>query len=199
VDTKVQESFQNTKQDYVDYLQTIPWTFFYTASTKYELTIKSYRRLMERFFKVIGAGMMFHVAEKFELKDGFHGHGLLKISNKYGSMDPDNKFLFRFLIDEWQLMSGNKAISNKDGIIEWSKEGWASLNLKRYNPKRGAGGYCAKYIFKDHADYDLLIPDTSLINDDYPDYDIPCPSAERKRRDSIYHIGRALQPCNSIG
>lgn len=156
--TKVINNSQKYKQSYIDYLQTLPWTYYFTGSTRYELTLKSNRRLMEYFYEAIKVpdSMLFHVAEKFECKDGYHGHGLLYLPNKYGSLDPDNKYLWRQLIDTWQLLAGNKAISNDQGKITWDKAGWASLNLKRYDPKRGAGGYCAKYIFKSDADYDLL-------------------------------------------
>lgn len=158
--TKVETNNQKSKQAWIDYLETIPWTFFITGSTRYELTLKSTRRLMERFYEAIKTddSLLFWVAEKFECKDGYHSHGLLKISNKYGSLDPENKFLFTNLIDHWQLATGNKALSIDQDKITWDKAGWNALNLKRFNPGRGAGGYCAKYVFKDNADYDLLIP-----------------------------------------
>jgi len=40
--------------------------------------------------------------------------------------------------------------------LDWDKKSWNAINLKRYNPKKGAAGYCAKYIVKKRADYDLL-------------------------------------------
>jgi hypothetical protein len=93
---------------------------------------------------------LFWVAEKFEVKDGFHAHGLLYMPGL-----PDHSQFTR-LIDHWQLSTGNKAISNHAGIIEWDKAKWNALNLRHYDKKRGAGGYCAKYVFKNDADYDLL-------------------------------------------
>lgn len=123
-----------------------------TGSTRYELTLKSSRRLAERWFNAIkkDGWLLFWVAEKFECKDGFHIHGLLSVPKE----DP---YTFNQLIDHWQLATGNKALSIKDGHkIEWDKEKWNALNLKRYDKKRGAGGYCAKYVFKCNADYDLL-------------------------------------------
>ena len=113
---------------------------------------------MERWYDSIrtDGSLLFWVAEKFECKDGYHAHGLLKISNKFKTLDPDNVFLFQRLIDQWQSATGNKAIANHDGKIEWEKSSWNALNLSRYDKKRGAGGYCAKYVFKNDADYDLL-------------------------------------------
>lgn len=156
--TKIQNNYQQYKEAYISYLETLPWDFFITGTTRYELTLKSTRRLMERWydgFKTEGS-MLFWVAEKFECKDGFHSHGLLRIPNKYNELDRDNVFLFHRLIDHWQLATGNKAICNHKGNIEWDKESWNALHLKRYDKKRGAGGYCAKYVFKNDADYDLL-------------------------------------------
>jgi hypothetical protein len=149
--SKVNNNYQSTKKAYVSYLETLPWTFFLTGSTRYELTLKSTRRLFERWFesfKTEGA-LLFWVAEKFECKDGYHGHGLIYVPNA-----PED--LFNRMVDHWQLSTGNKAISNHQGKIEWDKAKWNALNIKKYDKKRGAGGYCAKYVFKNDADYDLL-------------------------------------------
>jgi len=187
--TKVINNSQKYKQSYIDYLQTIPWTYYFTGSTRYELTLKSIRRLMERWYEGFKTdeSLLFWVAEKFECKDGYHGHGLLKIKNKYGSLDPDNVFLFKGLIDHWQLATGNKAISNDDGTIEWDRSEWNALNLKRYDPKRGAGGYCAKYVFKDNADFDLLIPGINQVDDPCPDYDFPYTGPDLTNKQPLNH------------
>lgn len=156
--TKLINNYQNSKEAYISYLEALPWNFFITGSTRYELTLKSTRRLMERWYEGFKTdeSMLFWVAEKFECKDGYHAHGLLKISNRFEDLDPDGHFLFNRLIDHWQLATGNKAISNHPDKIEWDKSTWNALNLKKYDKKRGAGGYCAKYVFKNDADYDLL-------------------------------------------
>jgi hypothetical protein len=149
--TNIAVNAVNIKSAYIDYLQTLPWTFFITGSTRYELTLKSVRRLMERWYEAICTerSRLFWVAEKFELKDGYHSHGLLHIEN--------SDLNFHRLIDQWQWATGNKAIGNNSGKIEWQKETWNALNLQKYDPTRGAGGYCAKYVLKSNADYDLLI------------------------------------------
>jgi len=150
--TKVEKNNRQIKQAYIAWLETLPWTFFLTGTTRYELTLKSTRRLFERWFDAFKTegSHLFWVAEKFECKDGFHGHGLLYVPDA-----PED--LFNRMIDHWQIATGNKAISNHPGKrIEWDKENWNALNLKKYDRKRGAGGYCAKYVFKNDADYDLL-------------------------------------------
>jgi len=156
--TNIQDLSQKSKKAYVSWLEAQEWTFFITGSTRYELTLKSLRRLMERWFEVVktDGSRLFWAGEKFELKDGYHGHGLLYIPNDRLEIDPDNIFLFQRLVDAWQLMTGNKAVANHNGKIEWSKEGWNALHLKRFEKKRGGGGYCSKYVFKEGADYDLL-------------------------------------------
>jgi hypothetical protein len=150
---KINQNVQQIKKCYVDYLSTLDWTYFITGSTRYELTLKSVRRLMDRWFNAyrIDGSRLFWVAEKFEVKDGFHAHGLLYVPG-----DPEGTFLFTKLIDHWQWATGNKAISCEGRVINWDKAGWNALNLKVYDKKRGAGGYCAKYVFKNNSDYDLL-------------------------------------------
>jgi len=110
---------------------------------------------MERWFdkvKTDGA-MLFWVAEKFEVKDGFHAHGLLYLP----SFDHENRSSYRQLVDFWQIATGNKALSiTKARDIQWDKAKWNAINLQKFEPKRGAGGYCAKYVFKNDSDYDLL-------------------------------------------
>jgi hypothetical protein len=144
------------KNAMVDYLQSISWTFFFTGTTGYDLTLKSARRLADRFFEGFkkDGDVFFWVAERFECKDGFHIHGLMKVQNQYGELDPENKMLYRSLLDQWQSSVGNKALSNQSGSIAWNK--WSRVDLQAYDAKRGATGYCGKYILKKGADYDLL-------------------------------------------
>lgn len=152
----VAQNSRKTKDAWIKYLEGQEWHFWFTGTTGYELTIKSARRLVNRFFegfKVNGA-LMFWVAEKFEVKDGHHIHALIRIPNKYGSMDPDNELLYREILNMWQSAAGNKAISNDEGKITW--QSWHRVDLQKFDTKRGAGGYCAKYVFKGNADYDLL-------------------------------------------
>ncbi|MBA7553801.1 hypothetical protein ES705_46400 [subsurface metagenome] len=134
---------QQTKQAYVAYLDTFSWDFFLTGSTRYELTLKSARRLIERWYERVrleGCTTLFWVAEPFELKDGHHLHGLLELPNC-------GKQYYKLMIDWWQWATGNG---------EGTKEKWNALNLQTYDTKRNAGSYCSKYVMKDRSDYDIL-------------------------------------------
>ena len=139
------------KNAYVEYLDTIPWTFFFTGTTRYDLTLKSARRLADRWYdaiKVTGESLFFWVAEPHELKDGHHLHGLLKY--------PPVRFGFERLYDTWQWATGNTVVPNKESKLKWNKATHNYVHLKDFDPKLNASGYCAKYILKQHSDYDLL-------------------------------------------
>lgn len=123
---------------YADFLQTFAWTHYVTFTTGYTLTLASARRLMENFHKQIkkaGASPFFWVAERFEVKDGYHTHALIKVPDAWH---------FKNIIDIWQKVSGGK----KRG--EWNR-----IDLQVYDPKKGAGFYVSKYVTKSGADYDL--------------------------------------------
>jgi hypothetical protein len=148
--TPIKQDIPNTKKAVISYLEALPWTFYLTGGTRYELTLKSVRRLMERWYNKfkVDQSRLFWVAEKFECKDGYHGHGLLYLPEPERAVADLFKIdYFPGLIDQWQWATGNK---DKD------RSKWNALNLSHYDKKRGAGGYCAKYVFKDDADYDLL-------------------------------------------
>jgi hypothetical protein len=144
----IQNKFVNyryqAKEAYISYLNSIPWDFFITGSTRYDLTLKSARRLVNRWYdqiRLLNQTCLFWVAEPFELKDGHHIHGLLKM--------PDcSKQYFDLMINTWQWATGNK---------DFLKEKWNALHMVNYKPRLGASGYCSKYLLKDHNDYDLLI------------------------------------------
>ncbi len=150
------EKKRDNKEAYVHYLESISWNYWFTGTTWRELTLPSARRLANRFFdgfKKKGS-LMFYASEPFDVKEGYHIHGLLKLPNRYGDLDPENKMLFQDVINRWQLVTGNTPLSGKNGKFEWS--GWNRIDLQAFEPQKGAGGYCAKYILKKNADYDLL-------------------------------------------
>jgi hypothetical protein len=122
-----------------EYLRQTIWDYFVTFTTRYELTLKSARRLMERFQARTKAlslipQTLFWVAERFECKDGYHTHGLLRTEND-----------FKTLVDAYQIVSGAEAQND-----------WASIELRRYDSKKAAAKYCTKYLLKKYADWDLL-------------------------------------------
>ena len=147
--TKIQNKTQISKKAWVGYLETIPWTYFLTGTTRYPLTVASNRRLQERFYKALSLrdSKLFYVAEPFDLRDGCHSHSLLHIPDNKIPFNPDGDFLFHEIINTWQWATGNK---------ELTKENWSRIQLKRFDPKRGAAGYCGKYLFKQNSDYDML-------------------------------------------
>jgi len=165
---KVLNSTVTAKQGYIDYLETVDWSYWITGTTRYELTLKSARRLMERWFAAISSSgdTCFWVAEPFELKDGHHTHALYK---------SQFEIPFTAFADTWQWATGNKASLDVAGKISWTngknnnpdydgltgqlhpeKKAWHRIDLQRYDPKRKAGGYCTKYVMKSRADYDIL-------------------------------------------
>jgi hypothetical protein len=140
-------------QQLANYLGSLPWDFFVTGSTGYELTLKSARRLAERYSNNLPAGSKFFwVAEKFECKDGYHIHGLIELADS--NLKHDSRSI-RILGQLWQLATGNKCIENNSDGIRW--EIWNQIDNSPYMKGLGAHGYCAKYITKRKADYDLLI------------------------------------------
>ena len=134
------------------YLEGELWDFFVTLTTRYSLTLKSGRRLAERFFNMIKFpdDKMFWVAEPFELKDGNHLHALLKHPTK-------NKTEFNRLIHMWQVATGNRNLNIDGHGTNWDKKNWNALNLRKYNPNLGGAAYICNKLTKPGTDYDLLL------------------------------------------
>jgi hypothetical protein len=154
-------------QHLTEYLDSLPWDFFITGSTGYTLSLPSARRLAERYHNMMPAGSTtFFVSEKFECKDGYHIHELLKINrNYYGRFNlnrgdlrqerPEEEVSIRTLSELWQKATGNHPRSRDDDQVRWDI--WNQIDLRPYMKGVGAHGYCAKYINKKRADYDILI------------------------------------------
>lgn len=129
-----------------DYLQKQRWDYFVTFTTRYELTLPSARRLMERFMDRTGQKSftqqkLFWAAERFECKYGYHVHGLL-----------ETKLDYQDIIQAYQIVTGKNSFECK-----WEdKNNWQAITLRKYNPSKAAAKYCAKYILKRYADYDFL-------------------------------------------
>lgn len=164
-----------------EYLGSLPWDFFLTGSTGYELTTKSGRRLAQRFYDKLPEGsLLFHVAEKFETKDGCHIHSLLKLGA--GSIGTDLQGV-KVLGHLWQLATGNKCIENDDDGIRW--EIWNRIDRKPYMKGVGANSYCAKYINKKHGDYDIL---TKVTDENEVDYNLLRYPQVRRPEDHRYRV-----------
>jgi len=140
----------SVKQGYMDWLDTQDWSFWCTGTTPYTLTLKSARRLAERYYDILDRTMnrnvsmtMFWIAEPFDLKEGQHLHWLMK-------MEPELPYADMYSL--WQQATGTKNVSTH------RKKGrnWSRIQIERYKEGKGASGYCSKYIMKAHADYDIL-------------------------------------------
>lgn len=166
---KLPNSNGNLRQEqYSDWLQAYDWNYFCTFTTGYELTMKSARRLMDRFKAIserqTSANLtIFWVCEKYEMKDGFHMHALMKVDppenrTPEGQLFPQtDKELFKTLIDSYQVAAGAKKDKHTGKFDTFHR-----VQFKRYNPKQAAGKYCTKYVMKEQgkridADYDLFI------------------------------------------
>jgi hypothetical protein len=129
-----------TQVDYANWLTPMDWTHWATCTTGYEMTLKSARRAMERyhkFLKLAGPATMFWAAEPYDCKDGYHTHALIKVPEMYQ---------FKNLVDLWQTASGGANLKK-----------WQRIDMQKYDPKRGAGFYLAKYVNKNISDFDFLI------------------------------------------
>lgn len=148
---------KSTQQAYADWLQKFKFTHFVTLTTPYTLTTNSARRLVQRWFdKLQKHGYqptIFWVAEKFECKDGYHIHLLLKVNKK---VLPHHEFVF--LCELYQICAGTSKYKNVDG--KYTRQ-WSRIDIKAFNPKMDAGGYVTKYVTKENAnkfaEYDILI------------------------------------------
>ena len=143
---------------YANWIDSMDWTYFCTFTTRYELTLKSCRRLMERthakYAEYMGVNpVLFWVAEPYELKDGYHAHGLLHIPDEF-TKQPH----FDFLRDAYMIMAGSKVIQNDKGKLKFDTT--HRVELQKFDRRRRAGLYATKYIMKSNSgvgDYDLII------------------------------------------
>lgn len=150
------------KSKYSEYLKQWEWTWFCTFTTNYTLSVKSSRRLMDRFFQMLSEyttelgydrPVMFWGVEPFEAKDGMHLHALIKIHDDF-----KKRQMFMPILNLYQVATGNKWVSNlPDGTIVWDKP-YNRIQLAK--AKKGKGtGYITKYCVKkqngkNEMDYD---------------------------------------------
>jgi len=159
--TKVKNAL---KSQYAEWLNTFEWTHFVTLTTPYELTLKSSRRLVERFHAKLKENhyepIIFWVAEKYENKDGYHLHLLLKLNRKI------SKHEYIFITELYQIVSGTLTLRdltnltpNNEGKKTYKK--WSRIDLQKYSKGKKGTSYVTKYVMKEnnrqHAEYDILI------------------------------------------
>ncbi len=126
----------NRKQVWAEYLETIPWNKFITLTTSYEMTLKSARRLFERFhndLQIHGQkNWSFWAGEKHKLRDSFHIHGFLMVSAQWCSET------LELLWDKVSISQG-KSTCIKNGRPHHISQ------FKKRDPKKK----CAWYVMKD--------------------------------------------------
>ena len=147
------------------WLQGQEWQMFVTLTTPWELTIASGMRSVERFFdrarKNVFNGAearMFYVMERYELKDGYHLHGLLNYDITSVMGVPN---LPQVLSHTWNVVSGAygrqmRLYDDYNGRIIKPRRHFRS-SFTRYDAKRSAGKYCSKYLLKRHGEYGILV------------------------------------------
>lgn len=151
----IEKNDELIKQAYIDWLDSMEWSFWCTLTTPYELTVKSARRAILRYHAILSRisnkrCRIFFVLEPFGIKEGMHIHCLISMPDKYH--EPD---YYQQMVDSWQLCTGRyKRVKDERGC--WVEQQKARIDLKRYRKDIKATGYCSKYMMKDDIDYDLL-------------------------------------------
>ena len=159
------------------------WTWFATFTTPYELTLPSARRLVERtvkeWRKIDASAKVFWVAEKFELKDGYHLHALVYAK--------DGEKRFNEFVHTYQAMARGRVVGNVNGkdvravdkrlastvtqenyddgnyshVNAGLKPAWCRIQLSKFDKRRAAAEYLVPYMFKENrgqgADFDFLL------------------------------------------
>jgi len=134
-------------ETYATWIETIPWNYFCTFTTPYEMSLKSARRIMVRYHSKLEIegqdSWMFWVAERFKVKDGYHIHALLKVQFPWE---------FETLRLLWQDVSHYK----EQGKV------FNRCDVRKRDSKRSAASYMFKdvrYVSKDlfKCDYDILV------------------------------------------
>ena len=127
------------------------WQLFTTLTTNRELTLPGARRSVNKlasYLKENGyPAEIFWAAEPFDLKEGYHLHGLIRFADLERS--DDNRPAYSYLVNGWRQITSDKN---------------ARIHSKRYDPGKGANHYVGKYISKTRSDYDIISP--GIINDD---------------------------------
>ncbi len=91
--------------------------------------------------------------ERNELRDGCHLHALVDVPDKFRELH-----WYVTLVDAYQAMAGATVIRNDNGKVTW--EGRSRIDMRRYNGRKDAGGYAAKYASKSNGpdNWDILLP-----------------------------------------
>lgn len=140
-----------------NWLEEMSWDYFFTFTTRYEMSLKQSRTLMERTWKswrvrVPNVQRTFWVSEEHK-KGGYHIHGLLSISRP----DMDDEFLKQYstrnewlgLVDAYQKAAGF-------GTNAEAHEGWHRNKIETFKGE-SAIKYTTKYLTKACSDWDFFV------------------------------------------
>lgn len=117
------------------YLDSINFQYFCTFTTRKPVSVASTRKIAERVANFIDAGgqnTMFWAAEKFDVREGFHFHALMKVQ----WITPTDVWAWYF-----PRYGRCQVIDNTE-----------------IDRRQSASWYCAKYVTKRLADYDIYLP-----------------------------------------
>lgn len=116
------------------YLDSLDFDYFCTFTTRKPVSVAATRRIAERVAGRFACGIdnsMFWAAEKFDVREGFHFHALMKM-----------KWVTPTDVWGWYFPRyGRCQIKPSDGVA--------------------ASVYCAKYVTKKVTDYDIYLPGMS--------------------------------------
>lgn len=114
-----------------NFLDVIDFSHFCTFTTRKPVSVGATRRIAENVAKFVGAGSdstMFWAAEKFDVREGYHFHALLE--TPHHPLEIFNWYFPRY---------GRCQV----------------INNTEPERRQAASYYCAKYITKQLADYDI--------------------------------------------
>ena len=150
-------TFRPPIRAYAEWLDTLPWTFWCTMTTPYELSLPAARRIVEKThgaWSELAGGRctLFYAAERNQLRDGHHMHALVRLPPEF-----HERQLYTKLCGKYSTITGaaKYRYCKVTGDERW-KSSNARIDLERYDPKRAASGYLTKYLLKDRgSEYDI--------------------------------------------
>lgn len=147
-----------TKEAIAGFLDNISFDYFCTFTTRKPVSMFATRRIADKVCERVGAGYnssVFWASEEFDVRDGFHFHALLKMSEPetlvrlhseskyYEKVEPLN-------VPRWSKMD----------LFDWYYKKYGRCQLiDNREPDRqlAASHYISKYITKRITDYDFRI------------------------------------------
>ena len=132
------------------------WDWWCTFTTGYKMTLGSARRSMERLNDRLNENVspanLAWFGERYETKEGYHTHGFLKLF--------DRSLFEPVVLNGETVRSGNVGfdlVRKSWQIVTKGQDKYNRIHLSEYNPKKGAAGYCVKYVTKGFSDWDIYM------------------------------------------